>query len=76
MAQFVNVNIKMSKRGCGHNLGPVIDVSGGFMFSYEDRIKAVKLYLKCESWAVTIRILGYPSVGALRRWNNAKCPKQ
>lgn len=38
------------------------------MFSYEDRIKAVKLYLKCESWAVTIRILGYPSVGALRQW--------
>ena len=37
------------------------------MFSYEDKIKAVELYLKCKSWTVTIRILGYPSVGALRQ---------
>ena len=40
------------------------------MFSYEDKIKAVELYLKCKSWTVTIRILGYPSVGALRQWVN------
>ena len=40
------------------------------MFSYEDKIKAVELYLKFESWTVTIRILGYPSVGALRQWVN------
>ena len=35
------------------------------MFSYEQRIKAIELYSKCESWTTTIRILGYPSVVAL-----------
>ena len=29
------------------------------MFSYEQRIKAIELYSKCESWTTTIRILGY-----------------
>ncbi len=38
------------------------------MFSYEDKIRAVKIYFKCESWTATIKFLGYPSIGALRQW--------
>lgn len=38
------------------------------MFTYEEKIKAVELYLKSESWTFTIRTLGYPSIGALRQW--------
>lgn len=38
------------------------------MFSYEQRIKAVKLYLKYKSWAAVIHELGYPSRGALIQW--------
>lgn len=37
------------------------------MFTYEEKIKAVELYLKSESWTFTIRTLGYPSIGALRQ---------
>ena len=33
------------------------------MFTYEEKIKAVELYLKSESWTFTIRTLGYPSLG-------------
>ena len=39
------------------------------MYSYEDRIKAVKLYIKYDlSAADTIRELGYPSYKMLLRW--------
>lgn len=38
------------------------------MFTYEEKIKAVELYLKSESWTFTIRTLVYPSIGALRQW--------
>lgn len=39
------------------------------MFSYEARIRAVKLYIKLgKRAAVTVRILGYPSKKYLRRW--------
>ncbi len=39
------------------------------MFSKEERLKAVKLFLKYDhSYAVVIHELGYPSVGALRHW--------
>lgn len=37
------------------------------MFTYEERIRAVNLYLKYESWCAVINELGYPSVGALRQ---------
>src|SRR5699024_7377432 len=33
-----------------------------------DRVKAIKLYLKYESYAAVINELGYPSRGALRQW--------
>lgn len=37
------------------------------MFSHEERVKAIQLFLKYDcSYAATIRELGYPSVGALR----------
>lgn len=40
------------------------------MFSYEKRIKAVKLLLQYDmSYATVIRELGYPSRQALRRWH-------
>ena len=39
------------------------------MYSYEDRIKAVKLYIKYDlSAADTIRELGYPGRKMLVRW--------
>ena len=39
------------------------------MFSHEEREKAIQLFLKYDcSYAATIRELGYPSVGALRKW--------
>ncbi len=39
------------------------------MYSYEDRMKAVQLYIKYDrSAADTIRELGYPSRGVLVRW--------
>jgi len=39
------------------------------MYSYEDRIKAVKLYIKYDQCSAdTIRELGYPSRSMLVRW--------
>jgi transposase-like protein len=39
------------------------------MYSYEDRIRAVKLYIKYDfSVADTIRELGYPTHKALIKW--------
>ena len=39
------------------------------MYSYEDRIKAVKLYIKYDfSVADTLRELGYPTRNALIKW--------
>lgn len=39
------------------------------MFSYEDRIRAVKLYIQLgKRAAATVRILGYPSQKYLRQW--------
>lgn len=39
------------------------------MFSHEERVKAIQLFLKYDcSYAATVRKLGYPSVGALRQW--------
>ena len=40
------------------------------MFSYEERIKAVKLLFQYDkSYATVIRELGYPSRRALTNWN-------
>ncbi|MBA4143363.1 MAG: transposase, partial [Nitrosospira sp.] len=40
------------------------------MYSYEDRIRAVKLYIKLgERIAATIRQLGYPTKNALKSWH-------
>ncbi|MGC3749241.1 IS3 family transposase [Enterococcus faecalis] len=39
------------------------------MFSYEERVKAVQLFLKYDcSYTATIRELGYPSISTLRKW--------
>ncbi len=38
------------------------------MYAYKDRLKAIKLYFKYESYAAVINELGYPSRGALRHW--------
>jgi len=41
------------------------------VYSYEDRMRAVKLYIKYDySVADTIRELGYPSRNGLVRWHN------
>ena len=40
------------------------------MYSYEDRVRAVKLYIKLgERTAATIQQLGYPTKNALRSWH-------
>lgn len=42
------------------------------MYSYEDRIRAVKLYIQYDkSAAATVRVLGYPSRKNLYRWYQA-----
>jgi transposase-like protein len=39
------------------------------MYSYEDRIRAVELYIKCEKRTMSvIRQLGYPTKNALKAW--------
>ena len=40
------------------------------MYSYEDRIRAVKLYIKLgKRTAPTIQQLGYPTKNALKSWH-------
>jgi len=44
------------------------------MYSYEDRIKAVKFYIKYDfSVADTIRELGYPTHKTLIKWYKGLC---
>ena len=39
------------------------------MFSYEDRLRAVQLYIKLgKRLGLTIRQLGYPTKNALKTW--------
>ncbi|PNM27299.1 hypothetical protein A6J66_001180 [Yersinia enterocolitica] len=43
-----------------------------FMYSFEDRLRAIELYFKYgRKAAVVIRELGYPTVRHLRRWIRA-----
>jgi transposase-like protein len=40
------------------------------MYSYEDRVRAVELYIKLgKRTAATIRQLGYPTKNALKGWH-------
>jgi len=40
------------------------------MYSYEDRLRAVRLYIKLgKRIAATIRQLGYPTKNALKSWH-------
>jgi putative transposase len=40
------------------------------MYSYEDRLRAVRLYIKLGKRAApTIRQLGYPTKNALKSWH-------
>ena len=40
------------------------------MYSYEDRLRAVRLYIKLgQRVALTIRQLGYPTKNALKSWH-------
>ena len=42
------------------------------MYSYEDRIRAVKLYIKLgKRTGATLRQLGYPTKNALKSWHRA-----
>ena len=42
------------------------------MYSYEDRLRAVKLYIKLGKRAgLTIRQLGYPTKNSLKDWYQA-----
>lgn len=38
------------------------------MYPYEEKLKAINLYFKYESYAAALNELGYPSRGALRKW--------
>src|SRR5699024_348823 len=40
------------------------------MYTHEEKLKAIKLYLKYESYAAVINELEYPSRGSLRNWIN------
>lgn len=40
------------------------------MHAYDEKLKAIKLYLKYESYAAVINELGYPSRSSLRNWVN------
>ena len=41
------------------------------MFSDEQKLQAIKLYLQTRSYAVTLRMLGYPNDSeSLKRWVN------
>lgn len=41
------------------------------MYSYEERIRAVKLYLKLgKRLTATVRQLGYPTTKSLERWHH------
>jgi len=42
------------------------------MFSYEERLKAVKFYLKYNSWMAVINELGYPNRAYLKQWIEEK----
>lgn len=54
-------------RDCGRKVGPL--QGGKHMYSYEERLRAVKLYIKYDhSLSVVIRELGYPSHQALLQW--------
>ena len=45
------------------------------MYAYEDRIRAVKLYIKFgKRTGATIRQLGYPTKNALKRWHRGFGP--
>lgn len=63
----INVKISMYTGACGQNLRPKL-VKRKTMFAYEDKLKAIKLYLKYESYAAAINELGYPSRGVLIQW--------
>ena len=40
------------------------------MYSYEDRLRAVRLYIKLgKRVGLTIRQLGYPTKNALKHWH-------
>jgi|SRR5699024_4255601 len=38
------------------------------MYTYDEKLRAITLYFKYESYAVALNELGYPSRGALRKW--------
>lgn len=45
------------------------------MYSYEDRIRAVELYIKLgKRVRATIRQLGYPTKNALKAWRDQLVP--
>lgn len=54
-------------RDCGRKVGPL--QGGKHMYSYEERLRAVKLYIKYDHiLSAVIRELGYPSHQALLQW--------
>ena len=45
------------------------------MYSYEDRLRAVRLYIKLgKRIGLTICQLGYPTKNALKSWHNGNSP--
>lgn len=37
------------------------------MYTYDEKLRAINLYFKYESYAASLNELGYPSRGALRK---------
>ena len=57
----------VAEGGCGRKVGPL--QGGKHMYSYEEWLRAVKLYIKYDhSLSAVIRELGYPAHQALLQW--------
>src|SRR5699024_5973690 len=52
---------------CGQNLRPK-GLRRQSMYTYDEKLRAINLYFKYESYAASLNELGYPSRGALRKW--------
>lgn len=74
--RVVKPEVKSDRGECGEHRDPVdrgrvrnLGLPGGGSCSYEDRIRAVKLYIKLgKHTGATIRQLGYPTKNSLTSW--------
>jgi hypothetical protein len=67
----VNDTARIGEKGVGGTDDFLDCLKEQFMYSYEDRLRAVRLYIKLGRRAgLTIRQLGYPTKNALKAWHS------